>query len=598
MNGLLARARERKLDSVGATYAVTAWVIVQASSTAVSAFELPGASMRWLLIVLFMGFPLALGWAWITNRNRDVETAGESDPVHLRDWLPFGVAAIVAVVLGIGSATGIFSKHTAPKTVAAVQSEPSVAVLPFENLSGDPSKTYFSDGIADQLINELSRIPPLRVAARTSSFSFRGKNADAKTIGRELSVRNLLEGSVREDGKRVRIAAELVDATNGFQVWSDTYDRDLTGILALQDDIAGAIAVALRKRLGGKAASVPHKTPRPKAIDPEAYKAFLQGQYYFAQDTEESVKRAIEFFTQATTLAPDYAEGFAALANAESYYALDYTHPANVPAAVAAMKKTLSLDPANPIALVTRVRLSLSRWQWRNAAADIKRLQDLHANSAAAWRIRASFFDYMALPDLGLAAEQKAAQLDPLSITAQRNLVLFWIRAKDYAKAKQAATAAAPLQPGDTDLQMMQCEIAAGENRLEDARRILQDLSARTGGDAAAMAGICNFQIAIAKNDLLAARKIANTFGADAFSPGYIGSFHQAAGNIDSAVMWYRRGFAQRDPEILMEPYSTPNADKLFADPRWKALRKEPAIREWEAKRAEIAREFQSSAKT
>jgi TolB-like protein len=591
MSGLLARARERKLDSVGATYAVTAWVIVQASSTAVSAFELPPASMRWLLIVLFLGFPLALGWAWIANRNRAAEAGGERAPVKLHDWLPFGVAAMVALVLGIGSATGMFSKYAAPNNVAAVLNESSVAVLPFENLSGDPSKTYFSDGIADQLINELSRMPPLRVAARTSSFSFRNKSADAKTIGRALNVRNLLEGSVREDGKRVRIAAELVDATNGFQVWSDTYDRDLTGILALQDDIASAIAGALRKRLGGKAANVPHA--RPKPIDPEAYKAVLQGQYYFAQDSEQSVKRAIDFFTQATKLAPHYAEAFAALANAQSYYALDYTHPANIPAAVAAMKKTLALDPTNPIPLIARIRLSLSQWQWRSAAADIKRLQDLHANSAAAWRIRGSFFDYMALPDLGLAAEQKAAELDPLSITAQRNLVVFYTRVGDYGKAKQAAAAVAALQPGDTVLRMLECKIASDENRLDDARRALADLSARTGDEAKAMAGICNFRIAIASKDFAAARKIAGTFGADSYSPGYIGAFHQSAGDIDSAIVWYRRAFAQRDPEMLMEPYANPGLEKLFADPRWQALRNEPAIRDWEAARADIAREYQ-----
>jgi len=597
MSGLLERARERKLDSVGATYAVTAWVIVQASSTAVSAFELPPTTIRWLLIVLFLGFPLALGWAWVANRNRAAEAGDECVPVKLHDWLPFGVAALVAMVLGIVSAAGLFSKHAAPAGRALALNESSVAVLPFENLSGDPAKTYFSDGIADQLINELSRMPPLRVAARTSSFSFRNKNVDAKTIGRELTVRNLLEGSVREDGKRVRIAAELVDATNGFQVWSDTYDRDLTGILALQDDIASAIAGALRKRLGGKAITVPRRAAQRKAIDPEAYKAFLQGQYYFAQDTEDSVKRAIDFYTQATKLAPNYAEAFAALANAESFYALDYTHPANVPAAVAAMKQTLALDQNNPAALITRIRLSLSQWQWRSAAADIKRLQDLHVNSAAAWRIRASFFDYMGLFDLGLPAEQKAAQLDPLSITAQRNLVLYWIRAKDYGNAKQAAAVAAALQPGDIDLQMMQCEIAAGEKRLDDARHILAELSARTGGDSVVMAGICNFSIAMAKKDFPAARKIAGTFGADQLSAGFIGSFHQAAGNVDAAISWYSRAFAQRDPEMLMEPYAVPGGAKLFADPRWKALRNEPAIREWEAARAEIAREFHSGAK-
>ncbi|MBV9063335.1 MAG: hypothetical protein JOY77_10485, partial [Alphaproteobacteria bacterium] len=245
MEQLLEMARERKLDRVGATYAVVAWIVVQAASIAFPAFEAPASALRWLILALIAGFPVTLALTWFSQSHQETPRK----PVSARDWVLFGLIGSVAVLLTVQISGGLWWKRSAaPPSLAGRSSASSIAVLPFANLSGDPKKVYFSDGIADQLITELAQTPSLRVAARSSAFSFRGKDVDVKTIGRALNVRAVLEGSVREDGRRVRIAAELVDAANGFQIWSQSYDRDLTNILSLQDEIAHAITEAVAQR--------------------------------------------------------------------------------------------------------------------------------------------------------------------------------------------------------------------------------------------------------------------------------------------------------------------------------------------------------------
>ncbi|HEY1960862.1 MAG TPA: hypothetical protein VGG69_00470, partial [Rhizomicrobium sp.] len=249
MEQLLELARERKLDRVGAAYAVTAWILVQAASIAFPAFDAPPAALRWLIVALIVGFPLALTLTWFAQPR----SATVLKPLSSRDWLLFSLIGLVAVLLAVQLSMGLFWRSGAPgaQSSATTQTASSIAVLPFANLSGDPSKVYFSDGIADQLITELAQTPSLRVAARSSSFSFRGKDVDVKTVARALGVRAVLEGSVREAGNRVRIAAELVDAANGFQIWSQSYDRDLTNILSLQDEIAHSITEAVAQRFLG-----------------------------------------------------------------------------------------------------------------------------------------------------------------------------------------------------------------------------------------------------------------------------------------------------------------------------------------------------------
>ncbi|HEX3945627.1 MAG TPA: tetratricopeptide repeat protein [Rhizomicrobium sp.] len=598
MEQLLELARERKLDRVGATYAVVAWIVVQAASIALPAFDAPAWALRWLIVAAMIGFPLILALAWLKASRAPATTAAR--PFEGKDWLLTGLIALVAVLLIVQLALDYSWRRVTPPSGApstTVVAASSIAVLPFANLSGDPKKVYFSDGIADQLITELAQTPSLRVAARSSSFAFRGKEVDVKTIAKALNVRAVLEGSVREDGKRVRIAAELVDAANGFQIWSQSYDRDLTNILGLQDDIAHAITEAVAQRFLGHAVVASRTQPKALMIDPEAYKAYLQGQYYFAQRTKEGVLRAIDLFTRTTVLAPKYADGFAALADAHATSTLDFQTAGGVRAALEAVGKALALDPDNPTAIMARATAELLQWRWRSAAADIRRLDQLHVSTAPAWHMRAIFFDYMGLTQFCGAAEERAIQLDPLSFIDHYNLALYRERQKRYEDAERIAAQAWALQPGNADLQQVNVQIALGNHDMKRAERILSALVAQTGENSPyAAAG--RFFIFVAKKDFAAARKFADSvakqFPASGITANDLGIAYAMANDMNTAIMWFRRSVNLHEPQFLPVEYTNPSPAKLYADPRWKALRAEPEVRDWENARREIEAEFQA----
>jgi len=471
-------------------------------------------------------------------------------------------------------------------------------VLPFVNMSGDPKQDYFSDGISEELLNDLSSTPDLRVAARTSSFAFKGRNTDIKEIAHALNVRGIVEGSVRQEGKRVRISAELVDASKGFQIWSQSYDRELTDILSLQDEIAHSITGAVAQHFLGHGVSATPARPTPQAIDPDAYKAYLQGQHYFAQRTREGIDRAIALFTQTTTLAPQYADGFAALANAQATAALNFQVASGVPAALDGVKKALALDQNNPTALVARAIAQLLQWQWRAAAADLRQLEQLHANSAEVWHLRAIFFDYMALPQFTGPAEEKAVQLDPLSYIDRYNLALYRMLEKRYDEAARIAAEAWALQPAQPELQMLNVQIALGRNDKASAERTLASLVAQEGENSPNTVG-ARFYIDVAKKNFAQARKTVNavaaSFPASGISATDVGTAYAMTDDLDPAIKWYSRAFELREPLFMRVPYANPQLTKLYADQRWKALRSAPEARDWEQARLEIARKFQAS---
>jgi TolB-like protein/tetratricopeptide (TPR) repeat protein len=585
---LLEEIRARKLDRIAAGYAVAAWVVIQAASIVLPTFNAAPWVMQFLIIASIVGFFVTVAGGWIL-----MPAHPDTSP---RTRRIFGVFLIAGVLLAVG--LGLFAWGHSGNTsdlvgdTSAPAGSNSIAVLPFVNMSGDTKQDYFSDGIAEEILNDLSNTPELRVAARTSSFAFKGRNTDIKQIARALNVRGIVEGSVRQVGQRVRIAAELVDVSNGFQIWSESYDRELTDILSLQADIAHSITEAVAQHFLGHGVSATPARPTPQAIDPEAYKAYLRGQDYFAQRTRESIGRAVALFAETTKLAPQYADGFAALANAQATAALDYQVPDSLPAAIDAVNKALALDPNNPTALKARAIAELLQWQWRAAAADLRRMEELHANSASVWHMRAIFFDYMALPQFTGPAEEKAVQLDPLSYIDRYNLALYRMLEKRYDEAARISAEAWKLQPAQPDLHVLNIQIALGQNDLASAERTLATLVSQAGENSPDTVG-ARFYIEVAKKDFVSARKIvdavAASFPASGITATDVGTAYAMTNDVSSATKWYRRAYELREPQFPRVPYANPQLTKLFADPRWKTLRATSEIRDWEAARIEIA---------
>jgi TolB-like protein/Tfp pilus assembly protein PilF len=311
----------------------------------------------------------------------------------------------------------------------------SVAVLPFTNLSSDRENDYFSDGMADELITALSRIEGLRVAARTSAFSFKGRNESVKEIGRQLGVATMLEGSVRRAGDRLRLSAQLVDTRDGYQLWSDAYERDLRDVFAVQEELSQAIAGALKVRLQGSPAQSAGRTP-----DLDAYDLYLQGRQAFHQRTVPGLHQARELFERAIARDPDFAGAYAGLADVYAVLPAwsDVAPRETYPRAKAAALRALELDStlAEPYATLGDVT-ALYEWNWEAARRGFEKALALDPNNANTWYWYGG--EYLAMvgrPNEAVQAFERARKLDPLSLTIGADYGWMLYRTGRYREAQ------------------------------------------------------------------------------------------------------------------------------------------------------------------
>ncbi len=317
------------------------------------------------------------------------------------------------------------------------QNTPSIAVLPFVNISADAENEYFCDGLAEELLNALAKIEALRVAARTSAFSFKGKETDVREIGRKLNVSVVLEGSVRKSGNRLRITAQLINVTDGYHLWSERYDRQIEDLFEIQDEVTLAVVDALKlKLLSSEKASL----LKQRTENTEAYQLYLKGRYYWHQRTEEAVKKGIECFEQAIDIDPNYALAYAGLADSCSllglseYSALSPTEA--FPKAKQASVKALEID--NTVAKA-HVSLAFGRmyfdWDFQRAESEYQQAIELNPSYATAHHFRALNLMATGQTDLAIAEMNKAQALEPLSLIINTNLgwMLYFARQYDQA---------------------------------------------------------------------------------------------------------------------------------------------------------------------
>ena len=315
--------KRRKVFKVGAAYLVVAWLVVQAASIGFPAFDAPPWVLRVFILIALLGFPIAVVMAWVF----DITPEGvKLDSRASGSKLLFAVAALL-IFLALGwYFFGQPSFRKGDVATPMVADRNSIAVLPFANMSGKPDEDYFSDGMTEELLNVLAKVPQLKVVARTSVFQFKGKGGDIREIGRKLGVTNIVEGSVRRDGPQVRITAQLVRVSDGFHIWSETYDRKLESVFALQDEIARRIGAALKLSLG---VSAPVSTRAP--IDPGAYDEYLKGRALLRQRSD--LPSAIAHFKAAVAKAPEFAAAWSSLSLT---YEVSFWYTAHMTPALAA----------------------------------------------------------------------------------------------------------------------------------------------------------------------------------------------------------------------------------------------------------------------
>jgi TolB-like protein/Tfp pilus assembly protein PilF len=320
MHDLLAELRRRNVFRVAVAYVVVGWILVEAADVLLGNFAAPDWVFRAFAVLVLLGFPLALLFAWAFEltpeglRRTDEVSVADSITSTTGRRLDFIIIALLGIALAYFMTTHDWAGDD-ERAQGANRSLTSIAVLPFVNMSGDADNEYFSDGISEELISLLTSSTDLHVAGRSSSFAFKGRSEDLRVIGEELGVDSILEGSVRRSGDRVRITAQLTSSADGYQLWSQSYDRTLDDLFAVQDDIARNILTALRGALGDPPAGMPVKTVAP-TLDAEAYQFYLQGRYHFHKRGGEHLRKSISFFEQAIARDPGFAAAYAGLAAA------------------------------------------------------------------------------------------------------------------------------------------------------------------------------------------------------------------------------------------------------------------------------------------
>jgi serine/threonine-protein kinase len=447
-----------------------------------------------------------------------------------------------------------------------VAERPSIAVLPFANMSGDKEQEYFSDGLAEEILNLLAKIPALKVIARTSSFAFRGKEQDITRIAEALRVRTILEGSVRRSGSRIRVTAQLIDASDGSHLWSERYDRELTDVFAIQDEIAGAIAGELKVNLTGAKRAV---TNIP------AYEAFLEGRHHSLGLSPDSAARAVECFERALSLDPEYAMAHAGIA---SYYvlaaAMGIADPLEaLPRADAALRRALELEE-NPeeLALAATLRL-LREYDWKGAACDFRRAQEMNSASPGL-----AYYAFWYLRNLGRFDEavrmlESIVAQDPLAVSIRVLTAGILLTQRKHRECEHECRRILSI---DSSFVFGRYYLALSlglQQRFEEALDTARRLTKESGEWPIPLSGLGMVCALAGRMDEAhdAIGKLQGVARKSYVPPFFIAFIHAVCGETDAALEWAGKAVDRRDPLILSAKFH-PAFDRIRDDPRFHAL--------------------------
>ncbi len=574
-----AELQRRHVYKVGAAYAVAGWLIVQIVTQVFPIFEVSALAQRIIVLVVVAGFPITLILTWLFDitpkgivRTDDLPATSES---HATQRARVGMDRKMNYVLALLLVTAI-GYFVLDRTVLrrdsaqATSNAKSIAVLPLVNTSGDAANDYFSDGLSEELIAVLAKIPGLKIIGRSSSFLFKGKSDASRTIGEKLGVTNLLEGSVRKQGDRVRIVAELINAADGRALWSETYDRELKDVFAVQSEIATAVTEQLKIKLLGAPAK---SDAAPSNNNLAAYNALQQGTFYFRLSTEEGTRKATEFYGEAIRLDPRYALAYAQLSAAWRQLAATWLvggADANEGFAKArnAAQTALSLAPdlaaaheALGFVLVT------PDLDFAAAEAEFRKAEKL-APADAGPKFALSFL-FAAQGRLAEAENimRQTLVLDPLGVTRYLNLARILIGGGRYDEAEAALRKAIELQPAAARLHayLTTLDVIRG-----DAAAAVQDAQLEPKGFWRDYALALALQI---QNDRGAADAgLQKLIDENAVSgPFQIATVYGLRKEPDKMFEWLERAYTEHDPG-LTQLLGTPFILNYRDDPRFAAL--------------------------
>ncbi len=419
MNNFFAELKRRNVYKVAVAYVVISWLLIQAASILLPTFEAPPWVMKALVVLLALGFVFAVFISWAFEMTPEGMKRTENVPPDevIPQWSKRKFAALIIGLAVIAAALFVFQLSRGTRSTSAANvGNKSIAVLPFVNMSADKNDEYLSDGVSEELITALSKINGLQVKARTSSFAFKGKNEDIQKIGELLHASHLLEGSVAKSGNKLRITAQLIQASDGNHEWSDTYDRDMQDIFAVRSEVAQQVAATLKIRLLGEEKKQIEKKPTENL---EAYNLYRQGRYYSDKLSEEDMKKAVPFFEQAVEKDPRFALAYAAIADNYVLAADTYISPREAfSKAKQAALKAIELDDslAEAHASLGFVHFHYD-WDWAAADKECRRAIELNPQSAQSYTIYMHYLAGIGRFDEANKFGARALELDPLSVS-------------------------------------------------------------------------------------------------------------------------------------------------------------------------------------
>ncbi|HUU15503.1 MAG TPA: tetratricopeptide repeat protein, partial [Terriglobia bacterium] len=482
--------------------------------------------------------------------------------------LALNVAGVRDWIVGAGSVPARRRPQGAP--LPKIQ---SIAVLPLENLSRDPEQEYFADGMTDALITNLGQIGALRVISRTTAMHFKGTKKTLPEIALELNVDAVVEGTVQRSGNHVRITAQLIQASPEKHLWADSYERDLRDVLALQGEVARAIANEVRIKVTPQEQA---RLARARPVNPEAHEAYLKGRFYWNKRTEEGLKKSIDYFQQAIEKDPNYAVAYAGLADSYSVLAEGKWSPPEecYPKARAAALKALEIDDSLAEA---HVRLALILrgydWDWSGAEREYQRGIELNPGYATAHHWYAVFLTSMGRHAEAIAEIRKARELDPLSIRIYANVGLVLYSAREYDQALEELRKVLELDPNDLASNEWLGWVYSQKGMYEEAIaafRRAQDLS--TGGGESPLILAYGYAVAGKRGEalkILAALK--NPSRRSYLPPVLVAIVYVGLGDKEEALAWLEKGYAERAASLDYLKVG-PMFDPLRSDPRFQDL--------------------------
>jgi len=575
MGQLYQELQRRNVVRVALGYVVSAWLLIQVVETIFPLYGFDEGPARIIVTVLAIGFPLTLILSWIyeltpegLKLDRDVDRS-RSIAHHTGKKLDRGIIVILTLALGYFAVDKFVldpvrdtereeAVANQVRSDALVQSfgDKSIVVLPFVDMSPLGDQEYFSDGIAEELLNLLAKIHDLRVISRSSAFSFKGKDIDVPQIAEQLNVAHVIEGSVRKDGDDIRITVQLIDARSDTHLWSQTYDRKLEDIFAIQDDIAAAVVDELKITLLGD---------RPKATEtnPEAYTLYLQGRYFLNQFNAEAVKQAETPFKQALEIDPGFAPAWYLLGNVYRFQADPFgIRPIDESNELArdALQRALAIEPQN-----SQVSAILARIEGDHAAAYQLLQQALVSNPSDADLLRNTGwieFEHDRI-DQAIELTERSIAIDPIQPLGRINLAFMYYSAHRLDDAATSAQMALSLNPDAMFPHYVLGRVLLSQGDAPAALAAME----QENDNGLRLLGTAIVQYALGDADASDAALKAVIEGGTANWDYWVAMAYAYRGEIDKAFEWLDRGYSSDEsgPTILYDPLFT----NIHDDPRW-----------------------------